>query len=184
MFMKVINVPHHIDCTYKLCERGFPLLVFGISDIMGQFFPISFRIISHEQEEDFSKFFETLLSLCVELNISPSIKLLMMDACGASFNAANSKLGPNIKILMCFFHVLKNVKEHLKGVDEKIKTEIVKDINYMHFCRNIFEFEVCKSKIYNKWITKFGLVDFKNYFENQWVLNSRFNKWVSGLFMI
>jgi hypothetical protein len=51
----------------------------------------------------------------------------MMDACGASFNAANSKLGPNIKILMCFFHVLKNVKEHLKGVDEKIKTEIVKD---------------------------------------------------------
>ncbi len=66
----------------------------------------------------------------------------MMDACGASFNAANSKLGPNIKILMCFFHVLKNVKEHLKGVDEKIKTEIVKDINYMHLCRNIFEFEV------------------------------------------
>ena len=34
MFMKVINVPHHIDCTYKLCERGFPVLVFGISDIM------------------------------------------------------------------------------------------------------------------------------------------------------
>jgi hypothetical protein len=77
--------------------------------------------------------------------------------------------------------VLKNVKEHHKGVDEKIKTEIVKDINNMHLCRNIFEFEVCKSKIYNKWITKFGLVDFKNYFDNQWVLNSRFNKWVSGL---
>jgi hypothetical protein len=23
-----INLPHHIDCTYKLCERGF--LAFGL----------------------------------------------------------------------------------------------------------------------------------------------------------
>jgi hypothetical protein len=39
-------------------------------------------------------------------------------------NAAKSTFGPNLKILMCFFHVLKNVKEHLKDVDEKIKSEI------------------------------------------------------------
>ncbi len=32
MMMTIIDLPHHIDCTYKLCERGFPLLVFGISD--------------------------------------------------------------------------------------------------------------------------------------------------------
>jgi len=63
MFMKVINVPHHIDCTYKLCERGFPVLVFGISDIMGQFFPIAFSIISHEQEDDFTRFFQTSMNL-------------------------------------------------------------------------------------------------------------------------
>ena len=179
MFMKVINVPHHIDCTYKLCERGFPVLVFGISDIMGQFFPIAFSIISHEQEDDFTRFFQTLITFCLELNISPAINYLMMDACGASFNAANSTFGPNLNILMCFFHVLKNVKEHLKGVDEKIKNEIVSDIKFMHYCTNIYEFEICKFNIYNKWEQKFGLTDFKNYFHNQWVLNSKFNKWVS-----
>ena len=54
MMMTIIDLPHHIDCTYKLCERGFPLLVFGISDISGQFFPIAFTILSHEQEDDFS----------------------------------------------------------------------------------------------------------------------------------
>jgi hypothetical protein len=119
MFMKIINVPHHIDCTYKLCERRFPLVVFGISDIMGQFFPIALSVISHEQEQDFTKFFQTLIGFCLELDISPTINYLMMDACGASFNAANLSLGPNIKILMCYFHVLKNVKEHLKGVSYK-----------------------------------------------------------------
>jgi hypothetical protein len=31
----------------------------------------------------------------------------------------------------------------------------------MHFSRNIFEFEICKFKIYKKWETKFGLVNFK-----------------------
>jgi hypothetical protein len=147
---------------------------------MGQFFPIAFSVISHEQEQDFTKFFQTLIAFCLELvkDISPTIKYLMMDACGASFNAANLSLGPNIKILMCYFHVLKNVKEDLKGVDEKIKSEIVADIKFMHYCRNIYEFEICKFNIYNKW-EKFGLHDFKNYFDNQWVLNSKFNKWVS-----
>ncbi len=73
---------------------------------------------------------------------------------------------------------MKNVKEHLKGVDEKLKSEIVADIKFMHYCRNIYEFEIYKFNIYNKW-EKFGLTDFKNYFNNQWVLNSKFNKWVS-----
>lgn len=172
MFMAIDNVPHHIDCTYKLCERDFPLIVFGLSDLAGQFFPVS-----HEQEDDFTRFFQTLLQLCQQSGIVTSINYLIQEACGASANAAISCLGPNIKILMCYFHVVKNVKELLKGINENIKSGIVKDLNYMHFCRNQFEFEIAKYNIYKKWEVN-DLVDFKNYFDKQWVVNDKFYKWV------
>jgi hypothetical protein len=92
--------------------------VFGLSDIAGHFFPIAFGIISREQEIDFITFFQTLLALCKELNIQPVIKYLMQDACGASANGAEAIFGPNIVILMCYFHVQKNVKEYLKSIEE------------------------------------------------------------------
>jgi hypothetical protein len=101
--MKIINMPYHIDCTYKLCERGFPLIVFGLSDLAGLFFPIAFAIVSHEQEGDFTLFFQTLLMLRQHMNIVPNINYLIQDACGASANTATKCLGPNIKILMYFF---------------------------------------------------------------------------------
>jgi len=78
MLMQIINIPHHIDCTYKLCERGFPLIVFGLSDLAGQFFPIAYAIVSHEQEGDFTLFFQTLLLLCQQLNI---LMLLLGPRC-------------------------------------------------------------------------------------------------------
>jgi hypothetical protein len=136
MFMKIINIPYHIDWTYNICERGFKLIVFGLSDLAGQFFPIAFAIVSHEQEVDFKLFFQTLLLLCQHMNFVPNINYLIQESCGASANAASKCLGPNIKILMCFFHVQKNVRERLKGCDEIVKTGIIKDINYLHFCRN------------------------------------------------
>jgi hypothetical protein len=164
-----------------LCERGFPLIVFGLSDIAGQFFPIAFGIVSHEQESDFTTFYQTLFELCEQLGIVTKINYLIQDACGASANAASKFFGPNLNILMCFFHVIKNCKEHLKGVDEKLKSHVVNDINYLHFCRNEFEFKIAKYNIYEKWVAN-GLVDFKNYFETQWVQNTKFNKWVSNTY--
>ena len=153
MMMNLIDLPHHIDCTYKLCERGYPLLVFGVSDLVGQFFPIAFAIMSHEQELDFTQFFRTLLEFCKICGVSDKVAYLVQDACGACANAATNCLGPNMKILMCFFHVMKNVKERLKCVDEAVKHGIVKDINYLHFCKNEFEFTLAKHNIYNKWQT-------------------------------
>jgi hypothetical protein len=78
MLMQIINIPHHIDCTYKLCERGFPLIVFGLSDLAGQFFPIAYAIVSDEEEGDFTLFFQTLLLLCQQLNI---LMLLLGPRC-------------------------------------------------------------------------------------------------------
>jgi hypothetical protein len=52
--------------------------------------------------------------------------------------------------------VVKNIKERLKGCDEVVRAGIIKDINYLHFCRNDFEFNIAKHNIYtiakhNEW---------------------------------
>jgi hypothetical protein len=49
MMMQIVALPDHIDCTQNICESGFPLQIIGISDIIDQFFPKAFSILSHEQ---------------------------------------------------------------------------------------------------------------------------------------
>ena len=46
-------------------------------------------------------------------NIKEKIKYVMMDADDAEYNAVTTVF-PRSTVLMCWFYVMKNVKEHLK----------------------------------------------------------------------
>jgi hypothetical protein len=167
----------YIIYIYKICERNYPVLVFGLSDKAGQFFPICCAIMSHETTEDFKKFYETLGLLCQELEVPVNVKYIMQDGCAASKNAAYSYFGENIQILMCYFHVIKNVKERLKSnekKDDKFIDTIIKDIRYLHFTTNKFEYAIYEKKFFNKWIS-IGLASFKEYFNDQWC--KKFHNW-------
>lgn len=98
----------HIDGTYKLVRNGFPVIVFGVSDIIGTFHPIAFCITSNEQEPDFTKFYEALIKLTNKLDIEFEPEYIMQDACDASYNAAKAVKLP-ATILMCYFHVMYNI---------------------------------------------------------------------------
>ena len=50
---------------------------------------------------------------------------------------------------MCFFHLQKNVKEHLKNIDKKLKTDVIADVSYMHYCKNEMEFVIAKKNSIN-----------------------------------
>ena len=52
----------HIDGTYKLIRNGFPLIVFGVSDIQGSFPPIAFCVTSNEEVDDFTEFYKGIIS--------------------------------------------------------------------------------------------------------------------------
>ena len=47
------------------------------------------------------------------------VTTIVQDACGTSENAAKTCFGPNFKILMCFFHVVKNVNEERNSEKER-----------------------------------------------------------------
>ena len=100
---------HHIDGTYKITTHGYILVVYGISDQCGQFHPVSLMLTSHEGQGDFCHFYEGLIKLCNQFEIEFDPDYLMQDACPAS-RLAVLKYFPNVKILMCYFHVKKNVR--------------------------------------------------------------------------
>ena len=54
------GVVFHCDATYKIVKIGYPLIVFGMSDINRKFYPLAFAFTSHEQNDDFRKFFFNL----------------------------------------------------------------------------------------------------------------------------
>ena len=55
-----LEVLFHIDGTYKITIQGFPLVVFGVSDMHGRYHPIAFMLTSNEKPIEFSVFYEAL----------------------------------------------------------------------------------------------------------------------------
>ncbi len=152
----------HIDGTYKLIKNRFPVmgnnshinfniifililiykLVFGITDIAGEFHPIAYNITSHETEIDFKNFFSALTKLAAQMGINFSPEFIMMDSSDATYNAVESVF-PNSMILMCYFHMKQNI---LKNCQSMFKTEeefnILNDMIYdIHISKSKAEYE-------------------------------------------
>ena len=54
---------YHIDCTYKINNNRFPVLIYGRSDNSGQFFPMIVGILGHETTNDYILFYSTMKKL-------------------------------------------------------------------------------------------------------------------------
>ena len=69
---------------------------------------------------------------------------------------------------MCWFHLMKNVREHLKQVPEKEKEKIMGEITGLHHSMNEAEFASKWNAFKLKW-TKSGLSEFVKYFAKEWI---------------
>jgi hypothetical protein len=122
---------HHTDGTYKITINGFPVVVYGVTDMKGQFHPISFMLTSHEQEEDFVYFYRSLIKQAELMSLEYNPQYMMQDACRASFNAVE-KCFPDAIILMCYFHVVENIRKHKHLIDSDQYEELKSDIAAIH----------------------------------------------------
>jgi hypothetical protein len=102
------GVVYHCDATYKIVKIGFPLVVFGMSDINRKFYSLAFAFTSHEQHKDFCKFFINLKKLAIQLNIVFDPKFMCIDASKSLAFAINTVF-PHCVLLMCWFHLKYNV---------------------------------------------------------------------------
>ena len=91
----------------------------------------------------------------------------MQDASQASTNAAYKVFGDSIKVLMCWFHLKKNVKSHLHLVPVEKQDEISKHILNLHMTVDREDFHAKWRDFVDKW--KVVCSDFVRYFHKTWV---------------
>jgi hypothetical protein len=73
--------------TYKNTIQGFPLVVFGVTDLKGVFHPKCSMITSHETEEDFYYMYHGLHIQCEMMELEWCLSFLMQDTQQSSYNA-------------------------------------------------------------------------------------------------
>ena len=105
----------------------------------------------------------------------------MQDACNACYNAA-SKLFPKAKVLMCYYHVMANIKKHKNKLtneddDKKYKAkykDFMNDIMQIHYSTTEKEYKERLANFKNEWRDREP--EMFKYVNEQW-LQGFFNNW-------
>ena len=93
-----------------------------------------------------------IIQVCHDFRINFVVQFIMMDAANEEAKAArNSFL--NCIIIMCWFHLVKNVRDPKHAgsklfKDTKIYDMIMADINTMHFCTSQQSFNDTRTEIF------------------------------------
>ena len=110
------------------------------------------------------------MKICSKLNLPFTIPdYIVQDASAAESKAARKVFGMGLKILMCWYHLLYNVKKHesLKPVSQVLKDMVITDLTRLHYCLE-YEYEPFKHIVLSKWRSHPELKDFVTYVIPQW----------------
>ncbi|KAE9147608.1 hypothetical protein PF002_g19111 [Phytophthora fragariae] len=168
----------HADATFKLSDIGYPVISCGFTDQarsyqLGALFIVS-RRSAYEYGECFRSFAQLVRSLRGrELRIDAN----MGDAEDAQFLALSSLPEfAEANVLMCFFHVLYNVRKKTQQFLPADRYTVMRSIMDMHYCSSQHEYDLCKKAELAKWRESTHLQAFAKYFEDEWI-KGRFWRW-------
>lgn len=165
-----------IDATYKLNWNGFPLIVLGTIDRQKKFHPLLYACTSRETTCDYSFVFETLrngIEVLFGQKFLPEI--LIADGADAIRNAYYQSFDTAKKDIMCFAHVLRNIKKR-KFSSKATKSLIIDDIRAMQSAASRPIFNMLSKLFCTKW--RQNEPDFVKYFEKQWL--GAHSNWFEG----
>lgn len=157
-----------IDATYKLNWQGYLVMVIGTSDRNNVFYKFGIAVCKGETANDFAFIFQALHNYNLEWQ--PSI--LLAD-CNETITTGFMQVfgEPRVRI-MCFFHVLKNIKKYLKVITKGKKFNQLKDdIQSWQCCKDEQTFQKAAELFLVKWATTNDrhVKDFVNYFIELWL---------------
>ena len=111
LFDASVSNKTHIDATHKLIWQGFPCFIIRTTDMIKQFHRFVFAVCSNEKENDFEFLFSCLRDGLLNLNLQINERELILIADGAQAisNAFLKLFGINHNVVMCCFHMRKNV---------------------------------------------------------------------------
>jgi len=148
-----------------LNDLNIYLFYIGITDIQGHFHLIATMITSNETEEDFLYFYRGIKALAEKLDLSFEPKYLLQDAQRSSYNAVK-EVFPDVKVLMCWYHVKTNLRKHRNLIDDEKYEELLADFTLLHYAKSETNFEELKIDFELKYATKHPLI--YKYINDQW----------------
>ncbi|KAE8978931.1 hypothetical protein PR001_g24703 [Phytophthora rubi] len=169
----------HVDVTYKMNFREYPVLVVGMSDRSRGFHLVALFIVSQETQDVIQPALMALRRLHVWITSRELVvKHTMADADQAQFNAISAVFGGagQLQTLMCFFHVMEKVYKAIKCLPSLVASAAVKDLYDLNFARTEIQFFVMRDSIERKWRAQPFLGNFTQYMCAQW-LYGRFSTW-------
>ena len=158
-----------MDVTFKTNLFGFYFGVMGVIDSMRHFFLGALTVMSHKSTDDYVTMVGDFKNICHTVggfNLSPFYCMLDGEA---AIHQALSQLFTSVnKILMCYFHVIKNCKEHLKGIPAELRKSVLRKIRGLHMSRNAFEFQL-RLAAFSNFLVQHNLQEFLDYFVATWI---------------
>ncbi|XP_043210565.1 uncharacterized protein LOC122375318 [Amphibalanus amphitrite] len=171
----------HVDATYKLNWNGCPVLITGVTDRQGKFFPSLYSVTSTETTEDYAA-----LLLCLKESVERETnevfrpRVVVADCCEAISNAVEAVFPQAIR-RSCWFHVKKAVDSRLRGAPEAIRKIFLQDLANLQVCLTAAEFRWFGARMLEKWRRQWPTEDgerFCRYFSTTYL--QRFSVWSEG----
>ncbi|RLN73455.1 hypothetical protein BBJ28_00007748 [Nothophytophthora sp. Chile5] len=169
----------HVDATYKLNYRGYPVLVVGVSDRSRGFHLVAMFIVSGETQAIVQPTLKALSRLyCCLSGRELVTQYAMADADQAQYNAVNAVFGgnPQFRSLMCFFHVMEKLYRAINAFSSDVNSTIVRDMYNLHFARSEIVFVRMRDDVLRRLLSVPQLVEFAQYMSGQW-LKGRYSTW-------
>lgn len=150
---KALNI--HADGTYKITQEKLPLIVVGSTDMTRRFHLIGLVITSNETAADYEFTFKS-----VKLGIQKFAKVaeliprgLVADADAAIHNGFRVVFpDQQIKIIMCFAHVMSNIQRKYKFNSQDNKQGIMEDVRKLHLAADERAFKMGCNLFMEKWV--------------------------------
>ncbi|KAG2794969.1 hypothetical protein PC129_g22121 [Phytophthora cactorum] len=159
----------HADATFKLSDIGYPVITCGFTDQARSYQVGAVFVVSRRTANEYAECFRSFAQLVRNIRGRRlHVDDVMGDAEKTQLNALKEvpKFG-GATALMCYFHVLYNVRKRTQHLPSKERYIVMKSIMDMHYCESLHEYETCRDRELAKWREYTQLVGFADYFENE-----------------
>ncbi|KAJ8546622.1 hypothetical protein ON010_g11616 [Phytophthora cinnamomi] len=169
----------HADATFKLSDLGYPLITCGYSDSSRSYQLAAIFIVSRRTVKEYAMCLSAFVRMVKQIRPSSILHIdaVMGDAEDAQLNGFQ-QVSPfdSATCLMCFFHVLYNVRKRTNHMQLKHRRAVMDGIVKIHYAESNAYYAL-KDGILGEWKDIPELTKFTKYFKEQW-LDSRYWWWL------
>lgn len=170
----------HADATHKVVIQRYPILNFGTTDKdnVQHFHLLGIMVSKHECTADYEFAFKAIRDGILRVTGKPfKPTVLMADAAAQIGNGFKAVYGDDVKILMCYAHVMMAV-DRKKFANKDNKNRVKDDLRQLRFAHNTQTFNIGCELFLKKWKTHEP--EFTKYFEKYWI--KRNQNWYRGAY--